>query len=149
MVCHLVAPRASEPSRKPLGTARSDSSLAVMMAGRIIRPRVNQPARSDTFQWKKITNKPKPNSPKTIEGTPARLRMAMRRRRIERVFWLYSLRQMAPQTPTPSPQPIPPIPPPPPPPTPPPPPPPHPPPPPPPPPTPPPSPTTPTPPPPP
>src|SRR6266404_6206270 len=43
MVCHLVAPSASEPSRNPCGTARNDSSLAVMMAGKTIKPSVNQP----------------------------------------------------------------------------------------------------------
>ena len=49
-----------------------------MIAGKIIRPSVNQPASSETFQPKKITNSPKPNRPNTIEGTPARFRMAMR-----------------------------------------------------------------------
>src|SRR5439155_11240330 len=70
MVCHLLAPSASEPSRNPCGTARSDSSHAVMIAGRTISPRVNQPESNETFQPKKMTNNPNPNSPNTIDGTP-------------------------------------------------------------------------------
>ena len=57
MVCQRVAPRASEPSRNPCGTARSDSSLAVMMTGRTMKARVNQPARSETFQPKAMTKR--------------------------------------------------------------------------------------------
>src|SRR5438874_1855785 len=79
MVCHLVAPSASEPSRNPCGTARNDSSLAVMMAGKTIKPSVNQPESNETFQPKKITNNPNPKSPNTIDGTPARLRIAIRK----------------------------------------------------------------------
>src|SRR5260370_41281997 len=75
MVWHLVAPSASEPSRNPCGTARKDSSLAVIIAGRTINPSVNQPERRETFQPKKMTKSPKPKRPKTIDGTPARFRI--------------------------------------------------------------------------
>ena len=54
MVCHFVAPSASEPSRKPCGTARSDSSLAVMITGRTMNASVNQPASSEMFQPKPV-----------------------------------------------------------------------------------------------
>src|SRR2546430_9058487 len=92
IVCHLVAPSASEPSRNPFGTARNDSSLAVMIAGRTIKPSVNQPENSETFQPKKITNNPNPNNPNTIDGTPARFRIAIRIKRMNRPSRLYSLR---------------------------------------------------------
>jgi hypothetical protein len=72
-----------------LGTALSDSSLAVMTTGSTMNASVNQPASSDTFQSRKITNMPKPKRPNTIEGTPARFRIASRMKRMNgrrRVF---------------------------------------------------------------
>jgi hypothetical protein len=92
MVCHLVAPRASEPSRKPRGTDRSDSSLAVMMTGRTMKASVNQPARSEMFQPRPMTKTPTPKSPKTMEGTPARLMMARRMVVMTGPWFAYSLR---------------------------------------------------------
>jgi hypothetical protein len=65
---------------------------AVMIAGKIIRPSVNQPASSETFHPKKITKSPKPNRPNTIDGTPAKFKIATRMNRIKRVSRLYSLR---------------------------------------------------------
>ena len=87
-----MAPSAREPARKPIGTAFSASSLAVMTTGRTMNASVNQPARSDTFHPKKMTNMPNPKSPKTIEGTPARLRMARRMKRMNFPSRAYSLR---------------------------------------------------------
>src|SRR5437868_15393489 len=78
MVCHLVAPRARDPSRNPCGTAQSDSSLAVMIAGKTISPSVNQPESNEPFQPNKTTHSPNPQTPKTNEGTPGRLRIATR-----------------------------------------------------------------------
>ena len=75
-----------------VGTARNDSSLAVIIAGRTINPSVNHPESSETFHPKKITNNPNPKSPNTIEGTPARLRIATRISRIKRPSRLYSLK---------------------------------------------------------
>ena len=92
MVCHLVAPSASEPSRKPRGTARSDSSLAVMITGRTMKASVNQPAMREMFQPSPMTKMPTPKRPKTMEGTPARLMMASRIALIIGPCRLYSLR---------------------------------------------------------
>ena len=64
----------------------------MMIAGKTMSPRVNQPAMSETFQPKKITNSPNPKRPKTIEGTPARFRIATRTSRISGPLRLYSLR---------------------------------------------------------
>ena len=51
--CHLVAPSASEASRKPLGTARSDSSHDVTMTGSTMMARVKPPASIQVPQpWK-------------------------------------------------------------------------------------------------
>jgi hypothetical protein len=47
-----------------------------------------------------MTNIPKPNRPKTIEGTPARLRIARRTKRMSLPSRAYSLRYTAELTPT-------------------------------------------------
>ena len=89
---HLDAPRASEPSLKPFGIARIDSSLAVMTTGSAIIANVNQPAIMDTPHPKKRTNIPKPNRPKTIEGTPDKFKTDNLIIRKTRPGRLYSLR---------------------------------------------------------
>ena len=56
IIVHLVAPNASELSRKPFGIERRDSSLAVITIGRTMKASVNQPASIETFQSRKITD---------------------------------------------------------------------------------------------
>ena len=55
-----------------------DSSLAVMITGKAIKAKVNQPAIKETPQSKYKTNKPNPNKPKTIEGTPDKFKIDKR-----------------------------------------------------------------------
>ena len=119
IVCQRVPPMASEASRNPWGTARSDSSEAVMTTGRIMQASVAQPAMSDEFQpWKlsvqpsmksgstsserstgvavmtgaASTNTEKPKRPNTIEGMPARLRIASRTAWMKGLCIAYSAR---------------------------------------------------------
>ena len=42
-VCHLLAPRATLPSRKEFGTLFSASWLVRMIVGRFISPRIDRP----------------------------------------------------------------------------------------------------------
>ena len=95
-VWNLVAPRASEASRVSRGMARSASSVATMTTGRVSTARVSAAQISagwpNTFSPPKATlsmpvptnwmKKPRPNRPKTIEGTPARFEMATRTSRV-------------------------------------------------------------------
>ncbi len=46
IICHCVAPMASEPSRSSRGTARMESSDMLMIVGRIMIARITPPART-------------------------------------------------------------------------------------------------------
>ena len=63
-----------------------------MMIGSTMKAKVTQPASSDTFQLNATTNRPKPNRPKTIDGTPARLAIESRTNRMNGPSFAYSLR---------------------------------------------------------
>ena len=92
----LVAPSASDASRSSRGTARSASSVATMTTGSVSTAMVSAAQISagwpKTFSpWKNAlsmpaprnwTKKPRPNRPKTIDGTPARLATAIRIARV-------------------------------------------------------------------
>ena len=56
IVCHWVAPSASDPSRIDGGTARIASRAVMITTGRTRSPRVSAPA---------STTRPKPNGPRT------------------------------------------------------------------------------------
>jgi hypothetical protein len=61
IVCHWVAPRASEPSRIEGGTARIASRPAMITTGSTSRPRVSPPAK---------TTAPKSKNPRTRKASP-------------------------------------------------------------------------------
>ena len=109
IVWNLVAPVASEASRIERGTAASASSEATMTTGTVSRPSVSDAQRmppvpkvgvgrrSAKNAWSiepptKYTKNPRPNTPKTIDGTPARLLTAMRTRRTSTPCRAYSRR---------------------------------------------------------
>src|SRR5262245_26972532 len=52
VVCHLVAPRASEASRNVNGTFRNASSAAEMIVGKTSSARVSHPANRLTPKWR-------------------------------------------------------------------------------------------------
>ncbi len=95
-VWNLVAPSASDASRSSRGTARSASSVATITTGSVSTAMVSAAQMSAgwpyTFSpWKKAlsmpaptncTKKPRPNRPKTIDGTPARFATAIRIARV-------------------------------------------------------------------
>ena len=56
-----------------------------MTTGRVMIARVIAPARMLTPRCMKMTNAPNPNKPYTTEGMPARLMMAMRIARVQRL----------------------------------------------------------------
>ena len=89
-VSHLVAPRASEPSRTERGIRARPSSVETITTGSVRSARVSEAQNrpgvpkvgagsrsgkniSSMLPPSKYTKKPSPNTPKTIEGTPARL----------------------------------------------------------------------------
>ena len=61
IVCHCVAPSASEPSRIEGGTARIASRAAMITVGKTSRARVREPA---------ATTKPRSSGPADDEGEP-------------------------------------------------------------------------------
>ncbi len=61
IVCHWVAPSASEPSRIEGGTARIASRAAMMIVGRTSSASVRDPAR---------TMKPRLRGPRTMKASP-------------------------------------------------------------------------------
>ena len=63
-----------------------------MMIGNTMNAMVSQPASNETPKFSAMTNMPKPNRPKTIEGTPARLMIDRRRKRMNGPSVAYSLR---------------------------------------------------------
>jgi hypothetical protein len=75
IVCHFVAPKAKEASLKEEGTELIASSDALIITGRMSIPRVSEPESTETPKPKSLTNIASPKSPKTTEGTPARLLM--------------------------------------------------------------------------
>ncbi len=81
-VCHLVAPRAREPSLNSLGTALRASSHIVVRAGmnmiprRIDAARIDLPVSMSKLRSRKATRIKTPRKPYTIEGTPAKSSMA-------------------------------------------------------------------------
>ena len=52
VVCHGVAPRASEPNRISSGTARTASRVVMMMTGRISNARAIAPPSTMAPRWK-------------------------------------------------------------------------------------------------
>jgi len=63
MAAHFPAPRASAPSRKERGTVLSDSSLALMVQGRLKSPKVSPLAKTLPPKFRARTNKASPNRP--------------------------------------------------------------------------------------
>jgi hypothetical protein len=63
IVCHLVAPTEILTVLKDWGTARSASSVVLMMTGKVMIERVSDPARMLVPNCKKRTNNPKPKRP--------------------------------------------------------------------------------------
>jgi len=92
MVCHFETPRASEASRKVAGTALRASSEAPMIVGRMRKPSVSAPERMQEPNCRNTTKSPRPKSPKTMEGTPARQFTPMRMIRTRGPCLAYSLR---------------------------------------------------------
>jgi hypothetical protein len=63
IVCQRVAPTDMLTTRNDWGTARNASSAVLMISGRVIIERVNDPAKILVPNLKNITNIPKPNNP--------------------------------------------------------------------------------------
>ena len=80
------------PAGNELGTERRASSVVLMITGRVMMDNVREAARMLVPNLRKITNMPRPNSPYTTEGIPARLIMAMRIRRVKVLSGAYSTR---------------------------------------------------------
>jgi ABC-type phosphate transport system permease subunit len=81
-----------EASRKVCGTALRASSAAPMIVGRIRMPSVSEPARMLEPNFRKTTKNPRPKSPKTTEGTPARQFTPTRMIRMKSPCFAYSVR---------------------------------------------------------
>ena len=109
MVWNFVAPIASDASRIERGTAARASSAATMTTGTVRSASVIEAHRIPPVPYvgvgrasgKKIrsmppptkyTKKPRPKTPNTIEGTPARLLTAMRTVRTRGPCLAYSRR---------------------------------------------------------
>src|SRR6266542_2297660 len=75
--------------RNACGTERSASSAVLMMTGSVMIESVREAARIDVPKFKKRKNNPKPNSPYTTDGIPARLMIAMRMVRVSGVSDAY------------------------------------------------------------
>ncbi len=105
MVSSFVAPSARLASRRPGGMAFSDSSVATMTTGIVMTASVSEAQMSagwpqtalglcrmaSMFLPTKLMKKPRPNRPKTMDGTPARLLTAARmnagdERSVRRIF---------------------------------------------------------------
>jgi hypothetical protein len=95
IACHFVAPRASDPSLYDLGTFLSASSLAVMVHGSVMRPRVKPADKIQVPRFIICTNRITPKRPNTIEGTPDRFRMDMRMILFRIPSFAYSFKYMA------------------------------------------------------
>ena len=95
IVCHFVAPRASEACRYVSGTALSASSVVVMITGSIRKARVSEPARIDFPNLRKITKKPRPKRPYTTDGTPDILTTDSLIRRVNLFLPAYSFKYTA------------------------------------------------------
>jgi len=78
IVSHLLAPKESDASRIECGTAAKASCEAEIIKGRARIPSVRLPESIETPKPKKLTNTAKPKSPKTTEGTPAKLLILIR-----------------------------------------------------------------------
>ena len=75
MVCHLLAPMASDPSRRLPGTARRLTSDMLMMVGRIMIARMIPAAKMEKprppiFSRMNGTSSTMPTKPKMTEGIP-------------------------------------------------------------------------------
>jgi hypothetical protein len=71
-VCHFVAPSAKLASRRPPGTALSDSSETLTIHGSIMNMSASPPERIEKPNPRYIARNAYPKSPITIEGMPAR-----------------------------------------------------------------------------
>src|SRR6185295_5169406 len=116
IVSNFVAPRANDPSRNSRGTADNPSSVATMTTGTVSNanvrdahrmppvPNVGVGSRSGKKSVSSVPpmaymKNPNPNTPKTIEGTPARLLTAILTRRTKAPCLAYSRRYSAASTP--------------------------------------------------
>ena len=73
MVEILETPRARDASLNVGGTDFNASSDAAIIVGRIKKPKVREPDRIEDPNLKYTTKRASPKSPKTTEGTPAKL----------------------------------------------------------------------------
>ena len=90
--CHFVPPVANATSRYDWGTALIASSLDLIMKGSIIRLTVSDPESIDQLKFKSLTKNINPNSPSTIEGTPARQSIPNRIALVAQPSVVYSVR---------------------------------------------------------
>ena len=108
-VCQRVAPSARAPSRTACGTDCSPSSVATTTTGTVSRASVSDAhkmppvpnvgvgntslnSRRSIAPPSVQTKNARPNAPKTIDGTPARLASASRTALVNRLSRAYSLR---------------------------------------------------------
>jgi hypothetical protein len=71
-----------------------------MIIGRTSRARVRDPDSTEVWKFKKITKRPNPNNPYTMDGTPAMFTMESLIRRVSLLLLAYSVKYMAARTPT-------------------------------------------------
>jgi hypothetical protein len=98
VVSHFVAPTPKEASLQDFGTPFSASSVAVTMNGRDRQVIVKAPAKILACPTR-VTNKATPNSPKMMDGIPAKLLRAYRIKCVIPFTGAYSDKYIAAPTP--------------------------------------------------